>query len=166
MSFSNVQSVTLKIYLFLKKEKQLKPYILVIDPTGGRRYILGHVLIPIRKLAQFQKLGHKIIFLIGDFTAMIGDPTDKSGCTESNRLARRSSRELQKNYKRNRPGTIIDFTGPKQSLGRYDSIQKMARKAHVQRGRRARFSCDRRPVYLEKGYVREKDGGRQACVPA
>ena len=47
-----------------------------IDPTGPTIH-LGHV-IPIRKLAQFQKLGHRILFLIGDFTAMIGDPTDKT----------------------------------------------------------------------------------------
>lgn len=47
-----------------------------IDPTGPTLH-LGH-LIPLRKLADFQKLGHKIILLIGDFTGMIGDPTDKS----------------------------------------------------------------------------------------
>src|SRR6185369_1783237 len=46
-----------------------------IDPTGPTLHI-GH-LVPIRKLAAFQKMGHRIIFLIGDFTAMIGDPTDK-----------------------------------------------------------------------------------------
>ena len=45
------------------------------DPTKPSLHI-GN-LIGIRKLAQFQKLGHKVIFLIGDFTAMIGDPTDK-----------------------------------------------------------------------------------------
>ena len=37
---------------------------------------LGH-LVGILKLRQFQKLGHKVIFLVGDFTGMIGDPTDK-----------------------------------------------------------------------------------------
>src|SRR3990167_9832053 len=46
------------------------------DPTAESLHV-GH-FIGIRKLAQFQKLGHKVIFLIGDFTAMIGDPTDKS----------------------------------------------------------------------------------------
>lgn len=46
------------------------------DPSSPSLH-LGH-LIGIRKLAQFQKLGHKVIFLIGDFTGMIGDPTDKS----------------------------------------------------------------------------------------
>jgi len=38
---------------------------------------LGHAVL-INKMRQFQKLGHKVIFLIGDFTAMIGDPTGKN----------------------------------------------------------------------------------------
>lgn len=38
---------------------------------------LGHV-VQLRKLRQFQDLGHEVIFLIGDFTAMIGDPSGKS----------------------------------------------------------------------------------------
>ncbi len=38
---------------------------------------LGHV-VQLRKLRQFQDLGHEVIFLIGDFTAMIGDPTGRS----------------------------------------------------------------------------------------
>lgn len=46
------------------------------DPSSHKLHI-GN-LIGIRKLAEFQKLGHKIIFLIGDFTGMIGDPTDKT----------------------------------------------------------------------------------------
>ena len=45
------------------------------DPTANSLHI-GH-FIGLRKLSQFQKLGHKVIFLVGDFTAMIGDPTDK-----------------------------------------------------------------------------------------
>jgi tyrosyl-tRNA synthetase len=63
---------------FLKKQllsgKKLTMY-LGIDPTGPTLH-LGHT-IPIKKLGEFQKLGHKAILLIGDFTAMIGDPTDK-----------------------------------------------------------------------------------------
>lgn len=46
-----------------------------VDPTGPKIH-LGHMVI-LRKLAFFQKLGHKVIFLIGDFTAKIGDPTDR-----------------------------------------------------------------------------------------
>ncbi|HEX6977390.1 MAG TPA: tyrosine--tRNA ligase [Patescibacteria group bacterium] len=45
------------------------------DPTAPSLHV-GH-FIGIRKLHEFQELGHRVIFLIGDFTAMIGDPTDK-----------------------------------------------------------------------------------------
>ncbi|OGY47771.1 MAG: tyrosine--tRNA ligase [Candidatus Buchananbacteria bacterium RIFCSPHIGHO2_02_FULL_38_8] len=45
-----------------------------IDPTG--RLHIGHG-VQLLKLRQFQDLGHEIIVLIGDFTARIGDPTDK-----------------------------------------------------------------------------------------
>ncbi len=46
-----------------------------IDPTAPEIH-LGHT-VPIKKLHDFQMLGHKIIFLIGDFTARIGDPTGR-----------------------------------------------------------------------------------------
>ncbi|MFC6591952.1 tyrosine--tRNA ligase [Deinococcus lacus] len=46
------------------------------DPTRPDLH-LGHA-VPLRKLRQFQDLGHKVIMLIGDFTATIGDPTGKS----------------------------------------------------------------------------------------
>jgi tyrosyl-tRNA synthetase len=46
------------------------------DPTAPDIH-LGHTVV-LRKLRQFQDLGHKVQFLIGDFTAMIGDPTGKS----------------------------------------------------------------------------------------
>ncbi len=46
------------------------------DPTAPDIH-LGHVVI-LRKLRQFQELGHEILFIIGDFTAQIGDPSGKS----------------------------------------------------------------------------------------
>ncbi len=46
------------------------------DPTAPDLH-LGHTVL-INKLRQFQELGHEVLFLIGDFTAMIGDPTGKS----------------------------------------------------------------------------------------
>ena len=46
------------------------------DPTASDLH-LGHT-VPMRKLAQFQELGHEVVFLIGSFTALIGDPSDKS----------------------------------------------------------------------------------------
>lgn len=46
------------------------------DPTAPDLH-LGHTVL-INKLRQLQDLGHQILFLIGDFTGMIGDPTGKS----------------------------------------------------------------------------------------
>lgn len=45
------------------------------DPTASQ-LTLGHT-VPMRKLRQFQDLGHHVIFLIGNFTALIGDPSDR-----------------------------------------------------------------------------------------
>src|SRR5579871_4824028 len=46
------------------------------DPTAPDLHV-GHTVL-MRKLKHFQDLGHTVIFLIGDFTAMIGDPTGRS----------------------------------------------------------------------------------------
>lgn len=46
------------------------------DPSAPDIH-LGHT-VPLRKLRQFQDLGHEVVFIIGDFTAMIGDPTGRS----------------------------------------------------------------------------------------
>src|SRR5271155_4196777 len=46
------------------------------DPTAPDIH-LGHTVL-IRKLKHFQDLGHTVIFLIGDFTGMIGDPSGRS----------------------------------------------------------------------------------------
>lgn len=46
------------------------------DPTAPDLH-LGHTVL-INKLRQFQQMGHEVLFLIGDFTGMIGDPTGKS----------------------------------------------------------------------------------------
>ena len=59
----------------LKKEKKLN-IKLGMDPTAPDLH-LGHTVV-LSKLKQFQDLGHKVIFLIGDFTARIGDPTGRS----------------------------------------------------------------------------------------
>ncbi|MBI5072022.1 tyrosine--tRNA ligase [Candidatus Falkowbacteria bacterium] len=58
----------------LKSGKQLRVKF-GIDPTGTDLHI-GHA-VPLRKLKQFQDLGHKIILLIGDYTARIGDPSGR-----------------------------------------------------------------------------------------
>src|SRR3989454_9132163 len=55
--------------------KSLRVY-LGVDPTAPDIH-LGHTVV-LRKLKHFQDLGHTAIFLIGDFSAMIGDPTGQS----------------------------------------------------------------------------------------
>jgi tyrosyl-tRNA synthetase len=45
------------------------------DPTSADLH-LGHT-VPMRKLRQFQELGHQVIFLIGNYTSLIGDPSDQ-----------------------------------------------------------------------------------------
>ena len=62
----------------VKKLKRGKPLKIKagFDPTAPDLH-LGHTVL-INKLRQFQDLGHEVMFLVGDFTAMIGDPTGKS----------------------------------------------------------------------------------------
>lgn len=64
--------------LLIKKLNSSKPLIIKagFDPTAPDLH-LGHTVL-LSKLRQFQDLGHKVIFLIGDFTATIGDPTGKT----------------------------------------------------------------------------------------
>ncbi|MGE0601329.1 MAG: tyrosine--tRNA ligase [Dehalococcoidia bacterium] len=59
----------------LEQDRPLRVY-LGIDPTATS-LTLGHT-VPLRKLRQFQSFGHHCIFLIGDYTALIGDPSDKN----------------------------------------------------------------------------------------
>ena len=73
----------------LKTKKQLVVKV-GFDPTAPDLH-LGHTVI-LRKMRQFQDLGHKVIFLIGDFTGKIGDPSGKNKTRPS-----LSDDEIQKN---------------------------------------------------------------------
>lgn len=99
----------------LKSGEQLSLY-LGIDPTGPDLH-LGHA-IPLMKLRQFQQLGHKVILLIGDFTGMIGDPTDKTAARV--RLTTKQVLENAKNYKK-QASKILDFTGKNKVEIKYNS---------------------------------------------
>ncbi|MFA5960931.1 MAG: tyrosine--tRNA ligase [Tatlockia sp.] len=61
-----------------KKLQKNKPLVIKagFDPTAPDLH-LGHTVL-LNKLRQFQQFGHQVVFLIGDFTAMIGDPTGKN----------------------------------------------------------------------------------------
>ncbi|MFZ2199248.1 MAG: tyrosine--tRNA ligase [Microgenomates group bacterium] len=65
-----------KLEELLNSGKKLNIYI-GIDPTATRIHI-GHA-VPLRKLNELAKMGHNVKFLIGDFTALIGDTSDKDG---------------------------------------------------------------------------------------
>lgn len=77
-----------------------------IDPTGPTLH-LGHSVV-LRKLRDFQDLGHEIILLIGDFTGMIGDPTDKTATRIQ--LTREQVLENCKNYKK-QAEKLLNFGG-------------------------------------------------------
>jgi tyrosyl-tRNA synthetase len=76
------------------------------DPSSPRLH-LGHLVI-LRKMAQFQALGHETIMLIGDFTGMIGDPTSKLSVRK--KLSRKEVLKNAKNYKKI-AGKLLKFSG-------------------------------------------------------
>ena len=86
------------------------------DPSSSSLHI-GN-LIGIRKLAQFQRLGHKVIFLIGDFTGMIGDPTDKSASRK--RMTREEVLKNAQGYEE-QISKVLEFEGPNAAEVKYNS---------------------------------------------
>ncbi|PLW80209.1 hypothetical protein C0585_03595 [Candidatus Woesearchaeota archaeon] len=71
----NTEEINTRDELAKKLEKDQLVIKYGVDPTSTEIH-LGH-LVPILKLKEFQDLGYDITFLIGDFTARIGDPTGK-----------------------------------------------------------------------------------------
>jgi tyrosyl-tRNA synthetase len=115
------------------------------DPTAPDLH-LGHAVL-LRKMKHFQDLGHRVIFLIGDFTALIGDPTGRSKTRpplsreEVDRNADTYRRQVFKLLDTNR--TIVDFNsrwlGALSSLdwirlaSRYNVAQMLERRDFKQR---------------------------------
>jgi tyrosyl-tRNA synthetase len=77
----------------LQKGRPLRVY-LGVDPTATSLHI-GH-LVPALKLRQFQLLGHQAVFLIGDYTGLIGDPSGQS--KERPQLTAADLAEMSKGY--------------------------------------------------------------------
>ncbi len=90
----------LKEKLLSGKKLRIK---LGIDPTSPNIH-LGRS-IPLLKLRDFQNLGHQIVFIVGDFTGVIGDTSDKDA--ERPMLTSKTIKDNLKNYK-NQIGKIID----------------------------------------------------------
>lgn len=99
----------------LRGNKKLTIY-LGIDPTGPTLH-LGHV-IPLLKIKEFQDLGHQVVLLMGDFTAMIGDPTDKSATRKQ--LTHKEVLKNLKDYKK-QASKILKFTGKNSAQFKFNS---------------------------------------------
>ena len=90
------------------------------DPTAPDIH-LGHTVL-IHKMRQFQELGHEVIFLIGDFTGIIGDPTGRSETRKS--LTREDVLKNAETYKEQ----IFKILDPKKTQVRFNSewFEKMS----------------------------------------
>lgn len=97
------------------KGERLTMY-LGIDPTGPTLH-LGHS-ITLKKLKEFQELGHQVILLIGDFTGMIGDPTDKTAARK--KLTRAEVLKNAKLYKK-QASAFLKFSGSNKAILKYNS---------------------------------------------
>lgn len=83
--------------------KKLRVY-LGIDPTGAKLH-LGHA-VPLRKLQAFADAGHHVIFVVGSFTAMIGDPSGRDDQRET-----LTKEQVEKNFQtyKKQASKILDF---------------------------------------------------------
>lgn len=99
----------------LKSGKKIRLYQ-GFDPSSPNLHI-GH-LVGLLQLKSFQDLGHEVIFLIGDFTGMIGDPTDKTATRK--KLTKKQVLANAKTYKE-QAGKILDFKGENKALMKFNS---------------------------------------------
>jgi tyrosyl-tRNA synthetase len=111
----------------LKSGKQLR-IKLGIDPTSPNIH-LGRS-IPLLKLRDFQKLGHKIVLIIGDFTGLIGDTSDKD--SERPMLSEKTVKENLKTYIE-QAGKIIDIN----STEIYHNSKWLGKLSYMDIGRQA-----------------------------
>ncbi len=91
------------LYEKMKAGKKLKVY-LGMDPTSTRIH-LGNA-VPLRKLRDFQMAGHEVIFLVGSFTALIGDTSDKDAMRQP-----LTPKEIEENFHtyKEQASKILDF---------------------------------------------------------
>ncbi len=99
----------------LKKGEKLTMY-LGIDPTGPTLH-LGSAIV-LKKLKEFQDLGYQVILLIGDFTAMIGDPTDKTATRKQ--LTKKEVLRNEKLYK-GQISNFLSFKGRNKAIIKHNS---------------------------------------------
>ncbi|MBU2575736.1 tyrosine--tRNA ligase [Patescibacteria group bacterium] len=117
----------------LDSKKKLRVYF-GIDPTSTQIH-LGNA-IPLRKLRDFAELGHEVIFLVGSFTARIGDTSDKESMRQP-----MNQDEIEKNFEtyKDQAAKIIDFSNAEivynhkwlEKLS-FDDVAKLAQQFTVQ----------------------------------
>ena len=123
-----------KIERSLKEGKPLRVKA-GFDPTAPDIHI-GHTVL-IRKMRQFQDLGHEVIFLIGDFTGMIGDPSGKDKMRP--RLSEEDVKRNAETYKEqvfkilDPERTVIDFNSRWCSAMSFRDVLELASKYTVAR---------------------------------
>lgn len=141
----------------LTSGEQLTIY-LGIDPTGPTLH-LGHA-IPLRKLKQFQELGHKVILLIGDFTARIGDPDKKE---VRKQLTHEEVMQNARLYKE-QASTFLHFSGPNAAELRFnndwlgkltfsdviDLASKMTVQQMLERDMFRKRIAEEKPIYIHE----------------
>jgi len=101
-----------RLILAENERRPLKVYC-GYDPTNADLH-LGHT-VTMRKLRQFQELGHEVTFLIGDYTALIGDPSDKDVTRPV-----LSAEEIRRNAQ-TYAGQAFRILDPNQTIIRYNS---------------------------------------------
>ncbi len=117
--------------------KENKPLVIKqgFDPTAPDIH-LGHT-VGIRKLKHFQDLGHQVVVIIGDYTAMVGDPSEKN--TTRPRLTHEQVMEHAKTYQEqffkilDSKKTIVRFNGEWFSKMNFAEIMELASKFTVAR---------------------------------
>jgi len=87
----------------IKKGRKLRVK-LGIDPTGPKLH-LGRA-IALRKLKEFQELGHQVVLIVGDFTGLVGDASDKD--SQRPQLAKAQLKENMQDYKK-QIGQVLDL---------------------------------------------------------
>jgi len=120
-----------------KSEKENKPLIIKtgFDPTAPDIH-LGHTVL-LRKMRHFQQMGHTVVFLIGDFTGMIGDPSGKSEARK--RLTREDVLRNAETYKKqvfkilDENSTVIVFNSEWLSPMKFGEILELTSRYNVAR---------------------------------
>jgi tyrosyl-tRNA synthetase len=120
-----------------KSEKENTPLTIKagFDPTAPDIH-LGHAVL-LRKMKHFQDMGHRVVFLIGDFTGMIGDPSGKSETRK--RLTRDDVLANAETYKKqvfkilDEKKTVVEFNSQWCSSMNFEAVLELAAKYNVAR---------------------------------